>query len=604
MAKKVVVDFELKYKEAAKNLDKFKKEYSELQKEVVDANEKTADSIKDVGKEAEKSGKGLKKVGSAIGGLAKFTGVLFIVQKAFEFIAEAVSNNQTVMDSLRVGFETAQIIFNQVANAIFSNTENFDALGRIMSNVLTIALTPFKLAFNAIKAAVLGAALAWEQSFFGGGDEDKIASLKEQLLEVKENVIEIGTGAFEAGKGIVNDFGEAISEVSNIAKITTEALSEESINAAKATAEANIQLKKSADIARVANQGLIEDYDRQAEQQRQIRDNDLKSIADRITANETLKAKLTEQKELMLENANAILASAEAQYLLTGLDEDNLAVLEAKNELKAVEAQIEGFMSEQESNRVALLKEKMELQQSMDEGDAMRMQNERAFNAEMEMSETLRLEMMLENLEIERVAEEKRLREKRDSYQKGTQAYIDANDELTSYEQANAQQQAKIDKDLNEAKFNQTTKTLGALSSIVGKNSKFGKAIALVSAIRETFKGANVALGSAPPPANFIMMAAVIAGGIANVKSILSTKDPAPPPFATGGGGGGTAVSIPAPPPPVIPDVNTVASSGMNQLADAIGEQTQQPVQAYVVSNDVTTAQSMERNIVDGASIG
>ena len=604
MAKKVVVDFELKYKEAAKNLDNFKKEYSELEKTVVEANKKTAKSVEDVGKEAKKSTGGIKKVGSALGGLAKFTGVLFIVQKAFEFIAEAVSNNQTVMDSLRVGFETAQIIFNQVANAIFKNSENFDALGRIMSNVLTIALTPFKLAFNAIKAAVLGAALAWEQSFFGGGDEDKIASLKEQLSEVKENVIEIGTDAFKAGKGIVNDFGEAISEVGNIAKITTAALSEESINAAKATAEANIALKKSADLARVANQGLIEDYDRQAEQQRQIRDNDLISIAERVAANETLKLKLEEQKKLMLENADAILAAAEAQYKLTGLDEDNLALQEAKNELKAVEAQIEGFMSEQKSNSVALQKEGMELKQAEAEGDAMRHQSKMAFAAEMELSEVTRLELLKKNNEDERAEELKRLNEKKASYVEGTQAFIDANNELLDYEQANSQQQAKIDKDLNEAKFNQTSKTLGALAGLVGKNSKFGKAIALVSAIRETFKGANVALGSAPPPANFIMMAAVIAGGIANVKSILSTKDPAPPPFATGAGGGSTAVSIPSPPPPVIPDVNTVASSGMNQLADAIGEQSQQPTQAYVVSNDVTTAQSLERNIVDGASIG
>ena len=42
----------------------------------------------------------------------------------------------------------------------------------------------------------------------------------------------------------------------------------------------------------------------------------------------------------------------------------------------------------------------------------------------------------------------------------------------------------------------------------------------------------------------------------------------------------------------------------VNQLADAIGTQEQQPVQAYVVSNDVTTAQSLQNNIVEGATIG
>ena len=40
-----------------------------------------------------------------------------------------------------------------------------------------------------------------------------------------------------------------------------------------------------------------------------------------------------------------------------------------------------------------------------------------------------------------------------------------------------------------------------------------------------------------------------------------------------------------------------------HSLADAIGGQAQQPIKAFVVSNDVTSAQSMDRNIVSGASI-
>ena len=76
-------------------------------------------------------------------------------------------------------------------------------------------------------------------------------------------------------------------------------------------------------------------------------------------------------------------------------------------------------------------------------------------------------------------------------------------------------------------------------------------------------------------------------------------------------GGGGISVPPPRTPqvptvaaPATPPDMTSVGGSGMNQLADAIGSQNQQPVQAFVVSNDVTTAQSLERNIVDGASIG
>ena len=47
-----------------------------------------------------------------------------------------------------------------------------------------------------------------------------------------------------------------------------------------------------------------------------------------------------------------------------------------------------------------------------------------------------------------------------------------------------------------------------------------------------------------------------------------------------------------------------MGASGETQLADAIGSQTQRPARAYVVSNDVTTAQEMDRNIIEGASIG
>ncbi len=52
------------------------------------------------------------------------------------------------------------------------------------------------------------------------------------------------------------------------------------------------------------------------------------------------------------------------------------------------------------------------------------------------------------------------------------------------------------------------------------------------------------------------------------------------------------------------PAFNIVGASGTNQLASAIGGQTQQPIQAFVVSSEVTSAQELDRNIIDDASIG
>ena len=83
-------------------------------------------------------------------------------------------------------------------------------------------------------------------------------------------------------------------------------------------------------------------------------------------------------------------------------------------------------------------------------------------------------------------------------------------------------------------------------------------------------------------------------------------------PKSAGGGGSPSTPSYssrsaaePTPPMTSIPpEFNTVGASGTNQLADAIGGQSQQPIQTFVVANDVTTSQSLERNIVTGATIG
>jgi hypothetical protein len=71
-----------------------------------------------------------------------------------------------------------------------------------------------------------------------------------------------------------------------------------------------------------------------------------------------------------------------------------------------------------------------------------------------------------------------------------------------------------------------------------------------------------------------------------------------------GGGGGGSVPSAPSLPAAQPPSFNVVGQGGTNQLAQVIGEQTQQPVQAYVVANDVTSAQSLQRNIQSEAGIG
>ena len=69
---------------------------------------------------------------------------------------------------------------------------------------------------------------------------------------------------------------------------------------------------------------------------------------------------------------------------------------------------------------------------------------------------------------------------------------------------------------------------------------------------------------------------------------------------STGGGGGGATPSgnISAGGQNMQGSFNVVGNSGINQLADL----SMQPTQAYVVSGDITTAQSLDRNKIENAT--
>lgn len=614
---KVVLEFDVDSKGAVTSVNKVndaledtgktgKKELNTLQK-----------GITSVGKAGKKvASGGLKAISTGFKGIGKAyaaAGIGLIVA-GFTFLVTALKENQKVMDVFNIVFETLSIIGAQVSDVIVSvyenvasASENFDALGKVMKGLLTLAITPIKIAFDGIKLGLQSAQLAWEESFFGDKDPETIKRLNASILETKQSLAETANEAISAGKSIATNIGEAVTEFGDIATDVIDGVSKISVKAAIETAKTNVALTKSADIARVANQGLIEDYDRQAEQQRQIRDNDLISIADRIKANDLLKEKLEEQEKLMLENARLIQASAQAQFDKNKSDENQIALLEAKNEVKAVEAQIEGFMSEQESNRVALLKEKIDLDLINDEATSLRQNEQRLFEAEMDENAVTRLQTTLDNLALENEAETLRLTQKRDIFKKGTQAFIDANNELLDYQQTNANEVVKIDKEVAVAKREQLQKGLQDIVSIVGANSKFGKAIAIAAAIEDTFAGANKALGQGGIY-GFIGAAAIIAAGIGNVKKIASTKPPKPP-SGLGGGGSNASVSTPSIPSAssVIsniqtPDFDIMAASQGNQIASALGQQA--PVQAFVVSQDVTTAQSLQNNIIQGATLG
>jgi len=153
---------------------------------------------------------------------------------------------------------------------------------------------------------------------------------------------------------------------------------------------------------------------------------------------------------------------------------------------------------------------------------------------------------------------------------------------------------------------NAASNTLSQLADLVGKQTAAGKALGIASATINTYVGVTEALrqkSTLPSPFDVVAkvanVATVLATGFKAVKAITSVKVPA---------GGGASASSPvsisggASASTAAPQFNVVGTSGQNQIAQSLGNQA--PVKAYVVSNDVTTAQSLDRNIVKTATVG
>jgi hypothetical protein len=171
--------------------------------------------------------------------------------------------------------------------------------------------------------------------------------------------------------------------------------------------------------------------------------------------------------------------------------------------------------------------------------------------------------------------------------------------------------------ELNDAKIQAVQNTLSTIANLAqlfaGKSEKqqkkafeIQKAANIANATIDTYKaaqGAYASLSSIPvvgPVLGAAAAAAAIAAGLVNVKNIASQKfeaggsisASAPAPSGGGDGGGGTVIT---------PNFNIVGNAQATNPLAGLGEGL---IQAYVVSGDVTTAQSLDRNRVNNATFG
>ncbi len=230
-----------------------------------------------------------------------------------------------------------------------------------------------------------------------------------------------------------------------------------------------------------------------------------------------------------------------------------------------------------------------------------------------EESRKIREEELLLDIEIELgTFEEKRLRLQ-------NQRKIIIDDETLSAEQKAellekiGNSEVKIQEEQQRAKQRALmayANIAGSISNLIGKQTVAGKALAVADATISTYLSAQKAYESqlsiptpdAPVRAS-IAAGVAIAQGIGSVKNILSTKIP------NQGGGGGSlpkgsgsrSFSIPAPNTSSFSTPNQ-AESQANVQANANAQFSQSnPIQAYVTSTDVSSANALERNRIEDA---
>ena len=520
--------------------------------------DKTADAQKEASKGSKVFSTGLR----AVGGAFKALGIALVVA-ALKFLFDALSQNQKVMNVVNTVLETISIVMAKVVGTIadvvtkvYESSNGFEGLKNVVMGLLTLAITPLKFAFHSISLGIQQAQLAWEQSFFGDDDPATVKRLTASIEETKESLKAVAVDAVKAGVGIVTNIGKAASEIGGIVGGAIDGISKISVRGAIEQAKTNVALNNSAQIA-AAQQGLlVEQYDRLAEKQRQIRDEERNSIADRMKANVELGVVLEKQEKAMLAQADLQVAAAQAQVNKNRNTETETALIEALANKAGVLAAVEGFRSEQKVNELGLDREMLEMNAALGQSDADLAYARAKFNAEQITDKVKSLEALRALEEIRMQEEMLRLEGIVELANAGTQAEVDALIALDVFREESRQANMNADTALGEAKaalskkttdqeikdadevkkarIDAATGTLGALKGLADilaqgnekqqkKAFQINKVASIGNAIINTATGATKAFAQGGV-AGFATGAAIVAAGAAQIATISKTQ--------------------------------------------------------------------------------
>ena len=633
MAEEIKIELIAEVKKAASSMNEVALQVEQLNENI----ETFGDKSKEETKKSSKGFAALKKSVQVVGGAVKglLVGGLALLVAGFATLVEGLRNNQEVMDAVSVVMKTIQGVAAQAAQvfvdmfkAVSDATGGFDAMQKVLGGALTISLNVFVGMIQGLVLMVKEAQLAWEKSFLGGNDPETIERLTGEIQSVEDKLAKTGENISNAGKQIADNFGEAVGEVGQLAQgvadATQKSLDTIDVTAANSRAKRIVQLQNDAKLAIAENDKLQFKYQRDAELQRQIRDDVSKSLAERTAANDQLLVVLGEQEKLQKANAQT---QVDLATEILAADSKNIdkkvALIEAEKVYADVLENITGFISEQDVNRVGLLVEETDLINSRTEAENIRAISQKEFAAELKLDNLERINALILAAEEEDRIERERLQSKILLYKEGTQARSDAEQAFEDFKVASDQKLKLLeaeklaeDKVIAEARMDLQFQLANAIGGAIGQIGNLfaeGTAASKAAGLAEIAIGTGVGLiqgldiaqksakGTGPAaafafPIFYATQIAAVLGAVSQAKSILGT--------VKGGGSSGTVSGARGAIASSPPAFNVVGANPQSQLAESISGQNNEPVKAYVTASDVSTAQSLERNIIESASIG
>lgn len=334
--------------------------------------------------------------------------------------------------------------------------------------------------------------------------------------------------------------------------------------------------------------------ERQVERQRQIRDDISRSYDERIAANKEINTLLQAHLKDAIQIADKAVMAAQAEYDSKQNHESLAKLYEAEAQAEEARLWVMTQQSEQLTNQNALFDEQaafndMLLAQAREIGtlydERWLLDNEYNQN-KWEMEQGFRESAYNE----ERAA----LSRKMELYIEDEQMYETVLRERGLLDAQYAVDTIKREKAIQKTKIDAMSQAIDIGTTLFEEGTAAHKAFAVAQAVMNTYQGATMALGSAPPPYSYVLMALTIAAGLKSVYKILATN----PDQASASGG--VSVAAPQPPPQ---NVGIMGGDSINQLSQTVSGALERPNRAYVVNDDITSAQSLDRHLEQNATL-